>query len=106
MVTNHAASGVLTSSVDRDCQPGDDHCWSKIGVSGDRTCPELQSFVHCRNCPVFAAAARTFLTARLLKGIWRTGRAGFLARLIAIRTKAKAKTIDDMLRLMRRSQVS
>jgi chemotaxis-related protein WspD len=35
-------------------------CWNRIGVNGDRSCPELTSFVHCRNCPVFAAAARTF----------------------------------------------
>ena len=41
-------------------KPGDGDCWSHIGVSGDRTCPELSSFIHCRNCPVFAAAARTF----------------------------------------------
>jgi chemotaxis-related protein WspD len=38
----------------------EDGCWHRIGVSGDRSCPELSSFVHCRNCPVFAAAARTF----------------------------------------------
>ncbi len=37
-----------------------DGCWNRIGVSGDRSCPELPSFVHCRNCPVFAAAARAF----------------------------------------------
>src|ERR1700677_3392689 len=42
------------------CKPGDDDCWSRIGVSGDRTCPELNSHIHCRNCPVFATAARTF----------------------------------------------
>lgn len=42
------------------CKPGDSDCWSQIGVSGDRTCPELSSFIHCRNCPVFTAAARTF----------------------------------------------
>ena len=35
-------------------------CWSKIGVSGDSTCPELDVHVHCRNCPVFATAARGF----------------------------------------------
>ena len=40
--------------------PGDGDCWRHIGVSGDRTCPELTSFVHCRNCPVFATAARSF----------------------------------------------
>lgn len=35
-------------------------CWRIIGVSGDRSCPELQAFIHCRNCPVLADAARTF----------------------------------------------
>jgi len=38
-----------------------DDCWNRIGVQGDKTCPELAKFVHCRNCPVFAAAgARLF----------------------------------------------
>jgi chemotaxis-related protein WspD len=36
-------------------------CWSAIGVSGDRSCPELAEYVHCRNCPVHAAAASTVL---------------------------------------------
>jgi chemotaxis-related protein WspD len=35
-------------------------CWRQIGVEGDRSCPELKTFIHCRNCPVFAAAARSF----------------------------------------------
>ncbi len=35
-------------------------CWRIIGVSGDRSCPELQAFIHCRNCPVLADAAREF----------------------------------------------
>lgn len=35
-------------------------CWNRIGTSGDRSCPELQAHIHCRNCPVFASAARTF----------------------------------------------
>ncbi|MCE2726884.1 MAG: chemotaxis protein CheW [Planctomycetaceae bacterium] len=35
-------------------------CWRRIGVAGDRSCPELEAFIHCRNCPVLAAAARTF----------------------------------------------
>lgn len=39
--------------------PGDE-CWRTIGVTGDRSCPELATHVHCRNCPVMAAAARTF----------------------------------------------
>ena len=39
---------------------GHDDCWNKIGVGGDRSCPKLDEFVHCRNCPVFASAARSF----------------------------------------------
>ena len=31
-----------------------------IGVTGDRSCPELERFIHCRNCPVLAEAARSF----------------------------------------------
>jgi len=36
-------------------------CWNHIGVHGDRSCPELAPHIHCRNCPVFSAAARTLL---------------------------------------------
>jgi predicted RNA methylase len=39
------------------------HHWNLIGVRGDRSCPELIEFVHCQNCPVFAAAGRRFLDA-------------------------------------------
>jgi chemotaxis-related protein WspD len=35
-------------------------CWNRIGISGDRSCPELEVHIHCRNCPVFATAARGF----------------------------------------------
>jgi len=35
-------------------------CWRTIGISGDRSCPELERFIHCRNCPVVAEAARAF----------------------------------------------
>lgn len=38
-------------------------CWNLIGVRGDRSCPELQTHIHCRNCPVHAAAARQLLDA-------------------------------------------
>jgi chemotaxis-related protein WspD len=40
--------------------PGVGDCWNRIGTSGDRSCPELEAHIHCRNCPVFASAARTF----------------------------------------------
>jgi chemotaxis-related protein WspD len=38
-------------------------CWNRIGVRGDHSCPELAQYVHCQNCPVFAAAGRRFLDA-------------------------------------------
>jgi chemotaxis-related protein WspD len=41
----------------------DDACWHRIGVWGDRSCPELAKVTHCHNCPVFAAAGRRFLDA-------------------------------------------
>jgi chemotaxis-related protein WspD len=36
-------------------------CWNRIGVSGDRSCPELATVGHCHNCPIFSAAGRRFL---------------------------------------------
>ena len=60
MATNAAASGSAAGDGLHGCAPGDGDCWNKIGIRGDRTCPELNSFIHCRNCPVFATAARTF----------------------------------------------
>jgi chemotaxis-related protein WspD len=38
-----------------------DDCWNTIGVRGDRSCPELKTHVHCRNCSVHAAAAARLL---------------------------------------------
>ncbi len=46
-------------------------CWNEIGVMGDHTCPELAVAIHCRNCNVFATAARNFLD--------RPAPAGYLA---------------------------
>ncbi len=50
-------------------------CWRIVGVTGDRSCPELATFVHCRNCPVLAEAARTFFDRPAPEGYleeWRT----------------------------------
>ena len=50
-------------------------CWRVIGVTGDRSCPELERFVHCRNCPVLAEAARRFFDRPAPPGYldaWRT----------------------------------
>ncbi len=43
-------------------------CWNRIGVQGDRSCPALEEHIHCRNCPVFAAAARGFFDRRAPEG--------------------------------------
>jgi len=39
---------------------GANDCWNRIGVAGDRSCPELETHIHCRNCSIYAGAARTF----------------------------------------------
>ncbi|MBB4866368.1 chemotaxis-related protein WspD [Pseudomonas nitritireducens] len=41
--------------------PAVDDCWNRIGVRGDRSCPKLAEHIHCRNCPVHAAAAISLL---------------------------------------------
>jgi chemotaxis-related protein WspD len=38
-----------------------DDCWNRIGVRGDSSCAELAAHIHCRNCPVYSAAARKLL---------------------------------------------
>jgi chemotaxis-related protein WspD len=40
-------------------------CWNTIGVRGDSSCPKLIEFVHCRNCPVYATAAKHLLDIEL-----------------------------------------
>lgn len=42
--------------LDSRAEPVDD-CWNRIGVRGDKSCPMLVEHIHCRNCPVYAAAA-------------------------------------------------
>ena len=41
--------------------PDIDNCWSRIGVTGDRSCSKLKNHLHCRNCPVYSAAATQLL---------------------------------------------
>lgn len=45
-----------------------DDCWNHIGVRGNRTCPRLLEHIHCRNCPVHAAAAEQLLHIELPPG--------------------------------------
>jgi chemotaxis-related protein WspD len=36
-------------------------CWNHIGVTGDRSCPELSTVIHCKNCQVYTSAGRELL---------------------------------------------
>lgn len=36
-------------------------CWNQIGIEGDRSCPELNRVIHCRNCPIYTRAGRSLL---------------------------------------------
>lgn len=38
-----------------------DNCWQRIGVRGDKSCPQLQHHAHCHNCEVFSRAAARLL---------------------------------------------
>jgi chemotaxis-related protein WspD len=40
-------------------------CWKRIGIWGDRSCPELKTYLHCRNCPVYSAGAVRLLDAEV-----------------------------------------
>ena len=42
-------------------QTPDADCWNTIGIWGDRKCPELDRWLHCRNCPVYQEAGQRFL---------------------------------------------
>ena len=61
---NSSSSGPATPPASHpdhsETAPGPGDCWNRIGVTGDRSCPELIAHVHCRNCPIFANAARAF----------------------------------------------
>lgn len=36
-------------------------CWKRIGVTGDGSCPKLDEYVRCLNCPTYAQASRMLL---------------------------------------------
>lgn len=38
-----------------------DDCWNRIGVEGDRSCSQLTTVIHCRNCPVYSIGGRSLL---------------------------------------------
>ncbi|MEH2382881.1 MAG: chemotaxis protein CheW [Nostoc sp.] len=52
------SSASLSQIIDR---PVLNDCWNKIGVMGDRSCPELKNVIHCHECQVFAAVGDSLL---------------------------------------------
>jgi chemotaxis-related protein WspD len=55
-----------------------DECWSRIGVRGDRSCPELRTVEHCHGCRTFARAAEVLLD-RPIDAAYLEERAKFVA---------------------------
>jgi chemotaxis-related protein WspD len=44
-----------------------DDCWNRIGTRGDRSCPRLEQYRRCLNCPVFEQAAARMLDRPILE---------------------------------------
>lgn len=53
-----AASAKIAHPVD---ETEIDDCWRQIGVRGDKSCPQLEQHLHCRNCPTYKKIARRLL---------------------------------------------
>ena len=56
-------------------------CWNRIGVQGDKSCPELRQHIHCRNCPTFEQGAHVLLD--------RPSPAGYIEEWTQILARAK-----------------
>ncbi|MEW6365905.1 MAG: chemotaxis protein CheW [Acidobacteriota bacterium] len=54
-------------------------CWNAIGVLGDRSCPALSTYVHCRNCPEMMSTGRRLLD-RALPDEYRSSWADLLSK--------------------------
>ena len=67
-------------------------CWSEIGVHGDSSCPELQNFIHCRNCPVYSSAGAQLLN-RPLPANYRRDWTAHFARKKKSATPAKISAV-------------
>ncbi len=56
-------------------------CWNRIGVQGNKSCPELRRHIHCRNCPKFKEGAHALLN--------RTPPAGYIKEWTQFLAQAK-----------------
>lgn len=67
-------------------------CWSRTGVTGDGSCPDLALHVHCRNCPAFSAAGRKLLDCQAPAG-YLSDWTGFLAKEKEEHAEGKASAV-------------
>jgi chemotaxis-related protein WspD len=58
-----------STAMSDTAQDNVDRCWKRIGIQGDRSCPELARHSHCRNCPVFSFAAGKLLDRDLPESV-------------------------------------
>lgn len=52
----------------QDGAPALGECWNTIGVRGDQSCSKLVTWIHCRNCEVYADAAQRNLQRPVAAG--------------------------------------
>lgn len=67
-------------------------CWKQTGIFGDSSCPSLEKYVHCRNCPQYSRAGRAFFDRDLPEG--------FLSEWTKIVSEPKEVPIKDTLSVM------
>jgi chemotaxis-related protein WspD len=67
-------------------------CWSKVGIYGDSSCPELPKFIHCRNCPEYSKAG-VLLLNRALPADYRQDWTEYFASQKKLRESSKASAV-------------
>jgi chemotaxis-related protein WspD len=70
-----------------------DSCWKHIGTWGDRSCPELPTHGHCRNCPVYSAGAARLLDTEVSAEYLAAGARHYAQAKAAIRTGARSAIV-------------
>jgi chemotaxis-related protein WspD len=51
----------MLDQMNTDTSDGIVTCWKTIGVRGDSSCPELQTYSRCLNCPTYSSTAMSML---------------------------------------------
>jgi len=67
---------VTPSSIER--------CWNFIGIEGDRSCPQLATYTHCRNCPVYSTAGHQCSIELIHRHMATVDKCQLVGRLVAM----------------------